>query len=136
MNGILLAFALLGTIAGNTQAKTVPLEPPFPVEEVQEAEPEREYYTVWLRASAYDDCYVCCGKTDGITASGVKATANHTIAAPPEYSFGQEMEINGITYVVEDRGGAIKGDKIDIFFDTHAEAQAFGVQWVEAKVYK
>lgn len=123
---VLLAFALASTF-GSVQVKNVPLQDPHP---------EPEYYTVWFRASAYDDCYNCCGKTDGITASGVKATANHTIAAPPEYAFGQEIEIGGITYVVEDRGGAIKGDKIDIFFDTHEEAQAFGVQWVEGKVYR
>jgi 3D (Asp-Asp-Asp) domain-containing protein len=134
MNGIFLAFAIMEAIAGSTQIQTAELKDPYPAI-VQEAEPERKYYTVWLRASAYDACYQCCGKTDGITASGFKATANHTIAAPPEYAFGQEMEINGITYVVEDRGGAIKGDKIDIFFDTHEEATAFGVQWVEAKVY-
>lgn len=127
INNVLIAFAIASAI-GNTQVKEAAIADPFPAV-------EREYYTVWLRASAYDDCYQCCGKTDGITASGVKATANHTIAAPPEYAFGQEMEINGITYVVEDRGGAIKGDKIDIFFDTHEEATAFGVQWVEAKVY-
>ena len=126
MQGILLAFALASAI-GSAQVKEIPLQDPHP---------EPEYYTVLFRASAYDDCYSCCGKTDGITASGVKATANHTIAAPPEYAFGQEIEIEGITYVVEDRGGAIKGDKIDIFFDTHEEAQAFGVQWVEGKVFK
>ena len=127
ISNILIAFAIAGAI-GNTQIKEAKIADPFPVV-------EREYYTVLFRASAYDDCYICCGKTDGITASGVKATANHNIAAPPEYAFGQDIEIGGIPYVVEDRGGAIKGNKIDIFFDTHEEAQAFGVQWVEGKVY-
>lgn len=125
MQGILLAFALLGTIS-NTQVKNVPLQDPHP---------EPEYYTVYFDATAYDDCYSCCGKSDGITASGVKATANHTIAAPPEYEFGQIIEIKGIKYVVEDRGGSIKGNHIDIFFDTHEEACTFGRQYVEGKVY-
>lgn len=132
INQIVLAFAIAGTVAGNTQVKTVELKDPFPVmEEVA----EENYYIVEFNTSAYDACYFCCGKTDGITASGVKATANHTIAAPPEYPFGQQIEINGVLYTVEDRGGSIKGNKIDIFFNSHQEAVNYGRRTVEGKVY-
>jgi 3D (Asp-Asp-Asp) domain-containing protein len=41
--------------------------------------------------------------------------------------------INGETYVVEDRGGAVEGNVIDIYFDTHEEAVNFGSKY--AKVF-
>lgn len=71
----------------------------------------------------------------GITASGIKVEANRTIACPPELPFGAKIEIEGMgTYVCEDRGGAIKGNKIDIYMETKAEAFAFGRQNLTAKV--
>ncbi len=133
INQIVLAFAIAGTVAGNTQVKTVELKDPF-YEEVA-AEPERDYYTVTFETTAYCPCAKCCGKSDGITASGAKAVSGHTIAAPSTYAFGTEIEINGNVYVVEDRGGAIKGNRIDIFFDSHSEANNYGRKWVEGKVY-
>lgn len=132
MNGMILAFAILGTISGSTQAKTVPLEPPVSVvEEVQE-----EYYTVTFETTAYCPCSACCGKSDGITASGSRATAGRTIAAPSSYAFGTQIELDGCVYTVEDRGGAIKNNRIDMFFNSHTEAQNYGRRTVEGKVYK
>lgn len=75
----------------------------------------------------YCPCKKCCGKyASGITASGTTATAGRTIAASSQYSFGTKMIINGHTYTVEDRGGAIKGNKIDIYVDSHQEALKLG----------
>ena len=76
----------------------------------------------------------CCGKTNGITASGAKATANHTIAAPSTFAFGTKVVINGITYTVEDRGGAIQGNRIDIYMNSHQEALQWGVRYVDVEV--
>lgn len=90
---------------------------------------------IWANASAYCACMKCCGKTNGITASGTKATAGRTIAAPSTYAFGTKIEIAGMgTYVVEDRGGAIKGNKIDIYFNSHEEALQFGRRNLQIKV--
>lgn len=86
------------------------------------------------KVTAYCACMQCCGKTNGITASGAKATANHTIAAPSTFAFGTKVVINGITYTVEDRGGAIQGNRIDIYMNSHAEALAWGVRYVEVEV--
>lgn len=86
------------------------------------------------KVTAYCACMQCCGKTNGITASGTKATANRTIAAPSTFKFGTKVVMNGITYVVEDRGGAIQGNRIDIYMDTHAEALQWGVRYVELEV--
>lgn len=82
-------------------------------------------YTV----TAYCSCQKCCGKSDGITASQVLARSNHTIAADSSIPFGTKLLIDGVTYTVEDRGGLIKGNHIDIYFDTHQESVNYGVQY-------
>ena len=85
----------------------------------------------------YCPCKQCCGKTDGITKSGVKETANHTLAAPSTYDFWTKIELEGYgTFVVEDRGGKIKGNIIDRFFDTHQEALNWGRKKCKGKVIK
>lgn len=76
----------------------------------------------------YCACKKCCGKTNGITAWGTKATAGRTIATSKQYAFGTKLVINGHTYVVEDRGGAIQGNKIDVYVDSHSEALKLGVK--------
>ena len=86
------------------------------------------------KVTAYCACMQCCGKTNGITASGTQAIANRTIAAPSTFAFGTKVVINGITYTVEDRGGAIQGNRIDIYMDTHAEALQWGVRYVQVDV--
>ena len=90
--------------------------------------------TTLYKVTAYCACKKCCGKTNGITASGTKATAGRTIATDGKFAFGTKLSINGTTYVVEDRGGAIKGNKIDMYFDSHAEALAWGVKYLPVKV--
>ncbi|MFR5877096.1 MAG: 3D domain-containing protein [Eubacterium sp.] len=94
--------------------------------------------TDWIdfTATAYCACDKCCGKSDGITASGVKAKQGVTIASDWNVlPNGTIVEIDGIgTYEVQDKGGAIKGNKIDIYFDSHADAVQFGVRTVQLKV--
>ena len=90
---------------------------------------------VQFKVTGYCPCMKCCGKTDGITASGVKATANHTIAAPSKYAFGTRIALDGYgTFVVEDRGGAIKDNRLDRFFRTHQEALNWGVKYCNGTV--
>ncbi len=83
---------------------------------------------------AYDAGACCCAPfADGITASGVPAVGR-ICAAPPEYPFGTRLWIEGLgEYVVQDRGGDIKGNRLDILFATHAEAKAWGVQYLMVK---
>lgn len=85
--------------------------------------------------TGYCACIKCCGKTNGVTACGVIATANHTIAADTSVlPFGTQVVINGKVYTVEDRGGAIRGNRIDIYFASHQEALNYGKRYV--KVYR
>jgi 3D (Asp-Asp-Asp) domain-containing protein len=82
--------------------------------------------------TAYCPCSKCCGKCDGITATGTKATAGRTIAVDPSViPYGTRLYINGNIYTAEDCGGAIKGQTVDIFFNTHSEAKEFGVQTMD-----
>ena len=87
-----------------------------------------------FKVTAYCACMKCCGKTNGITASGTHATAGRTIATSTQFSFGTKLSINGVTYVVEDRGGAIQGDRIDVYFETHEQALQWGVKYLPVQV--
>jgi len=83
--------------------------------------------TFTINASAYTAAADECGKSDGITASGLKVMANRTLACPPQYPFGARIYIESMgEYRCEDRGGAIKGNKFDIYMETKSEAFAFG----------
>ena len=87
--------------------------------------------------TAYCPCSRCCGKSDGITATGTRATAGRTIAVDPrQIPYGTKVIIDGHTYIAEDCGGGIKGNRIDVFFSSHQEALRFGVQYKEVKMLK
>ncbi|MCI9564760.1 MAG: hypothetical protein HFG30_01970 [Eubacterium sp.] len=89
------------------------------------------------KITGYCGCSSCCGKTDGVTASGTQATAGRTIAADTtKLPFGTKVVIDGHTYTVEDRGGAIKGNKIDVYFSSHSKALQWGVRYCDVYVAK
>lgn len=81
----------------------------------------------------YCQCSICCGPyANGITATGVTAMTNHTIAVDPTViPYGSKVVINGQVYVAEDCGGAIKNNHIDIYMGSHEEALNSGVFDVE-----
>ena len=106
--------------------------PPFEPEEDEEKIALGEY-----RLTAYCACSRCCGKSDGITATGTVATAGRTIAVDPRViPYGSRVMINGNVYVAEDCGGAIKRNRIDIFFDSHSDALQFGIQCAQVYLLK
>ena len=89
--------------------------------------------------AATREAYKRCGKDPshpayGITASGTEATQGRTIATDPSViptgSVVYFEGIDGLTggYIAEDTGAAIKGNKIDLFFDSHQDALEWGVQ--------
>ena len=86
------------------------------------------------KITGYCSCSKCCGKSTGRTSSGTIATAGRTIAASAALPYGTKVNINGHTYTVEDRGGAIKGNKIDIYFSSHAQALAWGVKYLPVEI--
>lgn len=80
--------------------------------------------------TAYCPCEKCCGEyADGLTASGTVATEGRTCAVDPDViPLGTEIEIDGVKYIAEDVGGAIKGNRIDICFNDHRSALQYGVK--------
>jgi 3D (Asp-Asp-Asp) domain-containing protein len=91
--------------------------------------------TININASAYTAAADECGKNDGITASGLKVKEKRTLACPPQYPFGTRLKIEGMgTYTCEDRGGAIKGNRFDIYMETKSEAFQFGRKHLMAEV--
>ena len=110
---------------------------PIIEQEYTTAVAEREYIEVTATLTAYCPCVKCCGKSDGITASGTQATAGRTVAVDTRLiPYGTEISIDGKTYVAEDCGGKVKGYTIDVFFDSHEEALNFGRQTKTVKIYK
>lgn len=93
-----------------------------------------------FKLTGYDACFKCCHKTDGITASGKKARANHTVACN-WLKFGTKLMVNGQVYTVEDHGAkSLFGSKsnqikhLDIYFDTHTQARQFGVKYADVQI--
>ncbi len=108
-----------------------------------------------MTVTGYCKCRQCCGwrrtwygkpvyasgrnegkrKRIGITASGARAE-HGTIAADSRYPFGTIMYVPGYGYgQVTDRGGAIKNDRIDLFFRSHAEARRWGKEKKQVKIW-
>lgn len=98
--------------------------------------------TMLMEVTAYCACTRCCGpRARGLTASGKPVTYNggrfvaadtrllkfNTKLLIPGYAGGQPVQ-------VIDRGGAIKGNKLDVFFDSHQEARKWGRQWLVVTV--
>ena len=100
--------------------------------------------TMLMEVTAYCPCKICCGpNAQGITASGRKITHNngafvaadtevlpfHTRLSIPGYRLGRIVP-------VIDRGGDIKGNRIDVFFKSHQEATNFGRRVVPVTVMR
>lgn len=79
----------------------------------------------------------------GITSSGVRASAWCTVAAGSAYPVGTIIYIpyfkdkpNGGWFIVQDRGGAIKNNKLDVYMNTYNECVTFGRRNLECYIYK
>lgn len=98
------------------------------------SEPVREYFGI-CTISHYCNCSACCGQwAGGNTASGVPPTAGRTVAHN-YLPFGTRVLINGVEYVVEDRGddNMSGGMWFDVYCGSHSEALQRGMY--DAEVY-
>lgn len=118
----------------------------------QETETETEtvkilYEEIEMILTAYCPCEKCCGEyahnrpkdENGndiiVGSSGERLIDGVSVAVDPKViPFGTELIIDGKTYIAQDCGGAIKGNRIDIFFDSHEKALNFGRQIKIVKV--
>lgn len=131
-----LLVAILGALgiayatedSGQTpETVVVPPGVVLPSDEPQETpETRADVFTV----TAYCPCEKCCGAyANGYTATGEKAIQGVTIAADPDVlPMGTEIEMDGHTYTVQDTGGAIAGNRLDLYFDSHEDALRWGVR--------
>lgn len=129
--------------------------PPDTATDTESEEVENELIEAALLAQAtklenvtvthYDVCLKCCGKLDGITASGVRATPDVTVAVDPAViPLGSDVLVDYGDgeihyYRADDTGGAIKGSHIDLCVSSHEEALQLGVRtatvyWVAQEV--
>ena len=128
-------------VVTNTETATEPSVDP------EEAENEKIEAALLARAHVIEDCVVthydccvqCCGKDDGITASGRKATPGVTVAVDPNViPLGSDVLVDygdgEIHYYRADDVG-VKGNHIDLCVGSHEEALQLGrraatVYWV------
>jgi len=102
----------------------------------------RRVATLRMEVTAYCPCTKCCGPlAQGVTASGrlVSHNAGKFVAADTGVlKFGTRLEIPGYhdarPVEVIDRGGAIKGHRLDVYFPTHEEALLWGRKMLDVNV--
>ena len=88
-----------------------------------------------FKLTFYCACASCSGGYGAGTATGTRCTEGRTIAVDPRViPLGSKVYIEGFgDFIAEDTGGAIKGNKIDIYLNDHDRCYALGV--AHAHVY-
>ena len=144
---VLLLLLFLG--GAGCAVRDVRWTPPAPAND-----PRWRNYTMFT--TGYCPCGYCCNwrhswwfgrpvvaagpdrgrrKAVGITASGRPVRPGTVAADEKLLAFGTRVYVPGYGYgIVEDRGGDIKGHRLDLFFKTHAEAQAWGRRQLVVRV--
>ena len=95
-----------------------------------------------MNATAYTANFACTGKNPGdkyfgITASGMKARVGVVAVDPKVIPLGTELFIDGYGYAIAgDTGGAIKGNKIDLYFDSYEQCLIFGRRNLDVYILK
>lgn len=85
-----------------------------------------------FKTTGYCPCNSCSEGWGRHTSTGAIASSGHTIAVDPNViPYGSQVMIGDVIYTAEDRGGGVRGNHIDIFFDTHAETRQHGTQQQE-----
>ena len=90
--------------------------------ELQEKADKYEYIGDY-KLTGYCPCYSCSEGYGSNTASGVRAKEGITVAADRrKIPLGTKIYIEGVgERIVQDVGGAIKGNKLDIYVENHSD---------------
>lgn len=101
---------------------------------------QKERQRINAIVTAYTAGYESTGKSPdhpayGITASGDKVKRYHTVACPPQIELGTWILIEGVgKRQCTDRGGAIKGNRFDVYMKYLDDAIKFGRQSLEVVI--
>lgn len=110
---------------------------------------EKLFYTnsVSVKATAYSAGYASTGKNPGDYGFGVTATGTRAKRTVDGYSsiavdprvipLGTKLYIPGYgSAIAEDVGSGIKGNKIDVYFDSESQALNWGEKWLTVYILK
>ena len=103
------------------------------------ASPKKVVRIETMRVTAYCPCKICCGrKACGIAADGTRVKGKMLIAADwGVVAKGTMLNVPGYgTAKVRDTGSAIKGNRLDVYFDSHEVAKKWGVKYLQVEVLK
>lgn len=91
-----------------------------------------------MEATAYDPSPETIGpRATGLTATGIRARFGVVAVDPTVIPFGTVLFVEGYGFAIAaDRGSAIKGNKIDLCFETRREALAFGRRQVRVHILR
>ena len=144
------AAGQMDLLAATPVIEPAPMDPPI-------ATPSRELlqpvvrksslpraHMVMMEVTAYCPCKKCCGpRARGITASGKRVSHNGGLFVAADTSilpFNTRLIVPGYAankpVQVIDRGGAIKGKKLDVFFATHQQAMEWGRKKMEVLIFE
>lgn len=100
-------------------------------------------YTIRKRLTVHSTAYTGSASENGgyanMTSTGVRPRAGRTLAVDPNViPYGTRVYIPSLggVYVAEDCGGAIKGNKLDIFMSSSSQCQAWGRRNIEIYLLK
>jgi 3D (Asp-Asp-Asp) domain-containing protein len=100
----------------------------------------RERTARWVRVEATAYCAGPCStcQTTGITSTGRDANKRGVAVDPAVIGLGARLDVPGVGVWLkaDDVGGAIKGNKIDVRFQTHEEAKAWGRRSLVVRVWE
>ncbi|MBA7585584.1 hypothetical protein ES708_27568 [subsurface metagenome] len=101
------------------------------IREVKEIMEVEWYYFIASGYSANDPAQ----GTNNITATGKEIKKGMVAVDPKAILLGTKIEIKDMgIFIAEDTGGKIKGNRIDIYFDTKKEAKEFGRKGIWVKI--
>ena len=98
--------------------------------------------TVLMRVTAYapfdNVSGICADEDPTVTSIGHRPGVQYAAVDPSRIPYGTPMVVPGYGVVeAGDTGGALRNCKdlaIDVYFDTHEEAMAWGVQYLEVTI--
>lgn len=154
MKKALIACVLLSVIFFSSSYPTQPVEADEVIQEetapqeiILEPPEEHEIYDMYMclgqfYITGYCGCEECCGYWASIRqgkpvtgASGEELIQGYSIAADTDLiPMGTYLYIDGHEYKVQDRGGSIKGNRLDMYFDTHEQALQFQAGYYDVYV--